>query len=72
DRKDNGDCTYLTDTGCSIKGKAPEICKRFDCRVLLLITPTERQAIRVAQNAAMAHVYAAGAERLHTLTGTPS
>lgn len=27
----DGNCVYLTDNGCSIHGKAPEMCKRFNC-----------------------------------------
>jgi hypothetical protein len=35
-RKPNGECVYLTDTGCSIHGRAPHVCQRFDCRELFL------------------------------------
>jgi hypothetical protein len=70
DRKPDGACAYLTGTGCGIHGRAPEICRRMDCRVLLLSTPPERRAEREAQNPQMRHVYLAGAARLHTLEGT--
>ena len=67
DRKDNGECIYLTDMGCSIHDRAPDICKRFDCRVLVQITPAWRQGVRITQNPSMAHVYASGRERMNTL-----
>jgi hypothetical protein len=67
DRKDNGDCTYLTDTGCGIRGHAPDVCNRMDCRVLLLMTPESIRASRQIDNPQMALIYQAGAARLHTL-----
>ena len=66
DRKDDGSCVYLGPTGCGIHGQAPTICRRFDCRVLVQITPLAQRARRVRQNQQMAHIYAAGAERLRT------
>lgn len=32
--KDNGDCFYLGETGCTIYKTRPEQCKEFDCRKL--------------------------------------
>ena len=31
-QKDNGDCIYITDKGCSIWDKRPEECRTYDCR----------------------------------------
>lgn len=31
DRKPNGDCVYLGETGCTIWGRHPEVCRVFDC-----------------------------------------
>lgn len=31
-RRPNGDCIYLGEQGCTIHGRAPVICKVFDCR----------------------------------------
>lgn len=28
-------CIYLTESGCSIHGKAPALCREFDCRQLV-------------------------------------
>ncbi len=69
DRKANGECVYLTPTGCGIHGRAPVICTRMDCRVLLLLTPDDVQRRRVAENPQMERVYVAGRERLATLRG---
>lgn len=33
-RKANGDCVYLGENGCTIHGRAPHVCQRFDCREL--------------------------------------
>jgi hypothetical protein len=47
-RKPNGDCIYLSDTGCSIHGRAPHVCQRFDCRELFLKSDRagRRQAVK--------------------------
>lgn len=34
--KSNGDCVYLVENGCSIHGKAPELCRAADCRTIAL------------------------------------
>lgn len=31
-RKDNDDCLYLTDAGCSIYERRPIVCRQWDCR----------------------------------------
>lgn len=45
-RKPNGDCVYLGEEGCTIHGRAPHACQRFDCRDL--ITKMGRDARRLA------------------------
>jgi hypothetical protein len=35
-RRPNGECVYLAENGCSIHGRAPHICQKFDCRELFL------------------------------------
>jgi Putative zinc- or iron-chelating domain len=67
DRKDNGECVYLSSAGCSIHSKPPEICRRMDCRVLYLLTPADQRQRRVAENPHMALVYGAGLARLSAL-----
>ena len=42
--KENGDCIYLGDEGCSIWNNAPAVCKAFDCRELFkATTPKQRK-----------------------------
>lgn len=67
DRKPNGECVYLGPRGCTIHDKAPDICRRFDCRILFLTTPKATRRIRVRQNPTMVQVYEAGKKRLGTL-----
>lgn len=67
DRKDDGQCIYLGKSGCSIHKNAPNICKRFDCRVLFLTTPKAQRRIRIEQNPTMRAVYEAGKTRAATL-----
>jgi len=47
-RKPNGECVYLNEKGCSIHGRAPHVCQRFDCRELFLKSDRagRRQAIK--------------------------
>jgi uncharacterized protein len=47
-RRPNGECIYLTDRGCSIHGRAPHVCQRFDCRELFQKSDRagRRQAIK--------------------------
>ena len=67
DRKANGQCVYLTARGCAVHDNAPDICRRFDCRVLFLITPKSVRRQRIEQNPTMRGVYEAGKRRLQTL-----
>ena len=68
DRKANGECTYLSGGTCSIHERAPSICRRFDCRVLVLMTSPETMRQRVQENPQMAEIYSAGRARADTLT----
>ena len=34
-RQPNGDCIYLQHGKCSIHGRAPKVCRDFDCRDLV-------------------------------------
>ena len=34
--KENGDCIYLNETGCSIHNRAPSLCRSADCRSIAL------------------------------------
>ena len=35
-RKEDGSCVYLGEAGCTIHARAPWVCRRFDCRKLVL------------------------------------
>jgi Fe-S-cluster containining protein len=67
DRKANGECMYLGPRGCTIHDKLPDICRRFDCRILFLTTPKSLRRVRIQQNPSMVEVYEAGKKRLGTL-----
>ena len=67
DRKANGECIHLTASGCGVHAAPPDLCKRFDCRVLFLLTPKAARRIRIEQNPTMKQVYEAGKTRLATL-----
>ena len=46
-RNANGDCVYLTDAGCGIRGRAPRMCQEMDCRVIAQrLTYTQARKIR--------------------------
>lgn len=47
-----GNCVYLTSKGCGIHGRAPRMCREFDCRKYAL--EVSRRSPE-AQRAAMAH-----------------
>ena len=34
DHQENGDCVYLTGSGCSIHGYQPTMCQTMDCRTI--------------------------------------
>ena len=38
--KENGDCIYLSASGCTIHGRHPSVCRGFDCRRFYLQTQT--------------------------------
>lgn len=66
-RKKNGECVYLGRDGCTIHGRAPAVCKAFDCRMFYLSkSRAERQALRQGSQSSAA-VFNAGKTRLKTL-----
>ena len=68
DRRETGECVYLGPAGCRVHDAPPDICARFDCRVLFLTTPKARRRQRIAENSTMREVYDAGKRRIRTLT----
>ncbi len=67
-QKPNGDCKYLGEGGCTIHGRAPAICREFDCRrfFLKLGGRVERRQL-LKTGLVTKDVYEAGRKRLHTL-----
>ena len=73
-RKADGSCIYLGETGCSIHGRAPAVCKEFDCRLMLKnflsIPRPERRRLQKTlrkRNLMSQEVVEAALERMHTL-----
>jgi hypothetical protein len=64
DHKPDGSCVYLTATGCSIHGRAPKLCRQFDCREMYRMHDRKERRRRVAVGLADPAVYKAGRERL--------
>ena len=66
--KQNGDCYYLGDKGCTIWDRAPYMCKIFDCRRFYLrFTKAERRELdRMGMDQS---VIRAGRKRLASLEG---
>lgn len=62
--KENGDCVYLDETGCTIHDRAPRVCKDFDCRVAYLRLNHATRRRLVAQGRASKAVFDAGKARL--------
>lgn len=67
DRQPGGACALLGTRGCTVHENPPDLCRRFDCRVLFLSTPKDLRRVRVTQNPTMRAVYEAGKRRLATL-----
>jgi len=65
--KDNGDCIYLGEHGCTIHHRAPAVCRTFDCR-LFFVRHTRNERRQWEKRARQKlEIFRAGRERLHTL-----
>lgn len=68
ERNPDGSCVYLTANGCSIHGKAPLICRKFDCRRLAQLVLTNARAREAnARGLVDREVLQEGIKRLSTL-----
>ena len=48
DHKPNGDCIYLTETGCGIHARRPRMCRELDCRILATqLTYTQARVMHI-------------------------
>lgn len=66
-RQENGWCIYLTEAGCSIHGRAPLICREFDCRRAFLKWDRATRRMLIAKGMASKEVMDAGRKRLDSL-----
>ncbi len=64
DRKDDGSCIYLGDTGCTIRNRAPTVCREFDCRGLFEKFSRQERKVFVRQGLLSRDVLDAGRQRL--------
>lgn len=72
--KPTGGCYYLGEKGCMIHGRAPAVCRTFDCRQLYkdlfsIPRPDRRRLMRKVRSEGLLSddVMKAGRDRLHTL-----
>lgn len=61
-------CVYLTENGCSIHGRAPALCREFDCRKLAARLGYTKARKLAARGAVDMHVYRMGVARMGSLT----
>ena len=66
-QKENGDCVYLGENGCTNYENRPAICREFDCRRFYLKAKNGNKLFRLASDFSGGEVMQAGRERLHTL-----
>ena len=59
-RQVDGRCVYATAAGCSIHGRAPAVCREFDCRRAVRAMPARSLARLVAIGVYSAEVVARG------------
>jgi Fe-S-cluster containining protein len=66
-QKENGDCFYLTATGCSIWERAPYLCRTFDCRRAALMYPKKEQRRLIKAGVLDREILQAGLDRVNSL-----
>lgn len=67
--RENGECVYLGEKGCTIHDHAPVICKEFDCRLWYLSKPRpeRRRMMHDSRSGVAGEVLKAGMLRVPTL-----
>jgi hypothetical protein len=66
--KPGGGCIYLAEgVGCTIHGRAPALCRQFDCRRFFLVTTRSDRRRLIAEGLFSEDVLDAGRSRLNTL-----
>jgi Fe-S-cluster containining protein len=63
-QRDNGDCVYLGDGGCTIYDRRPFVCRGFDCRQLFLSQSRDVRRQWIKDKMVSREVYAAARTRL--------
>jgi len=63
-RKNNGDCIYLDENGCTIHDRAPWTCRTFDCRELFKASDRAGRRIAIKRGEVDARIFARGRELL--------
>jgi Fe-S-cluster containining protein len=63
-RRDNGDCIYLGEAGCTIYDRRPSVCRKFDCRIEFLKQTRNERRDRIKSGMMSREVYAAARRRL--------
>lgn len=66
----NGDCVYLSGSGCSIHARAPFMCQEFDCRRQFLGLPRNLRRVGVKNGHLSKAILDAGRERLGSLNAS--
>jgi hypothetical protein len=66
--RENGDCVYLGAGGCTIHGRAPAVCRNFDCRKYFLSMPRNERRLVEKRAASKPDIFTAGRQRIHTLS----
>lgn len=66
--KPDGSCVYLGSGGCTIHGRAPLLCREFDCRKLVKRLGYTKSRKLVRKGMLTAGVLQRGMELIHTLT----
>lgn len=61
-------CVYLGDNGCTIRDRAPIVCREFDCRALFLRFDSRQRKELVKNGFLDKSVISAGKQRLDTYT----
>jgi Fe-S-cluster containining protein len=62
--KENGDCVFLGEHGCTIYDRRPTVCRKFDCRVLFMNQTREERREWIKTGQMPREVYAAGRKKL--------
>lgn len=65
--KEDGGCVYLGESGCTIHGRAPAICRKFDCRAMFVQMGAAAAKRAITSGLVSQSVMDAGRKRRHTL-----